>query len=180
LVARAFSPGLQAARSVRAEFTRLHPRPAAPLESAAEKRSGLLCHYFEGEWEILPDFQTLVPVRITTVDSVAIPAFAREENIGMVLSGYVEVARTGLYTFHLWSDDGSALYLGQEQVIDNDGLHGRAAETVDLALSQGHHRIRLDFFQRLGGIAFELWWEGPDLPLQPVPAVALNHVPGHH
>ena len=65
----------------------------------------------------------------------------------------------------------------REKIIDNDGLHGRAVETVDLALQVGFYPIRVDFFQRHGGVACELWWEGPEIPLQPVPPGAFSHLP---
>jgi len=174
LKARSFATDLEAGRSVEAMFTRLEPRVPVAIDVT---HAGLFCRYYEGEWRQIPDFEALNPVDERSVAEVAVPYFAREENIGLVLGGFVQVPREGLYTFHLWSDDGSALYLGEEKIIDNDGLHGRAAETVDLALQAGFYPVRIDFFQRHGGVACELWWEGPGIPLQPIPPGAFSHVP---
>jgi hypothetical protein len=41
-------------------------------------------------------------------------------------------------------------------------------------LSAGLHAIRIDYFQRGGGKALELWWQPPDGLLQPVPPSALR------
>ncbi|MDM7914971.1 MAG: PA14 domain-containing protein, partial [Candidatus Eisenbacteria bacterium] len=79
----------------------------------------------------------------------------------------------GIYTFHLFSDDGSALWIGDEKAIDNDGLHGRGAVSRTLALRPGLHPIRVEYFQGLGDSALELWYEGPGVPLAPVPAELL-------
>jgi signal transduction histidine kinase len=38
---------------------------------------------------------------------------AREENTGLVFSGYLEIPSPGVYTFHLESDDGADLFVGE-------------------------------------------------------------------
>ncbi len=167
----AFSPGMSP-RETAAEFTRVHPLAAAAVPDPVP---GLEGRYYEGAWEQLPDFAALTPVRAEILLAVTLPPFAREVDIGLVFEGYLAAPRQGMYRLHLWSDDGSALYLAGEQVIENDGLHGRAEIAADLPLTAGLHPIRVEFFQHLGGVALELWWEGPDIPLQPVPATAFYH-----
>ena len=39
----------------------------------------------------------------------------------------------------------------------------------EVALDAGPHAIRIDYFQRGGGKALELWWQPPGEQLQPVP-----------
>lgn len=46
-------------------------------------------------------------------------------NIGLVIKGFINVPKDDIYTFALLSDDGSTLVIDGEQVIDNDGPHGR-------------------------------------------------------
>jgi hypothetical protein len=53
----------------------------------------------------------------------------------------------GIYTFSLLSDDGSKLYIDDEVVIDNDGVHRPEEKTGDVALAGGIHRIRVSYFQ---------------------------------
>ena len=45
------------------------------------------------------------------------------DNFAARYTGALVVETAGLYTLYLTSDDGSALYLDGERVIDNDGLH---------------------------------------------------------
>ena len=53
----------------------------------------------------------------------------------------------------LWidRDDGSRLWIGDELVVDNDGLHGMVERTGSIALLQGKHPIRIAFFENGGG-----------------------------
>jgi hypothetical protein len=136
---------------------------------------GLTCRYYEDSWSKAPDFRALAPVRSGVADRVSAPAFAREENYGLLLNGYLKVPRDGLYILHLWSDDGSTLRLGDAPVMDNDGLHGRGEVSASFALRAGYHPIEIAYFQKLGDRAFELWIEGPELPLQQVPPEMLAH-----
>jgi hypothetical protein len=171
----AFSADLPQQHTARAEFSRLAPRPPLVLDLIKSKRlqSGLKCRYYEAACQNLPDFSTLQPFLEANMLKVSVPEFARDEDIGLVFTGCLYVPQDGLYTFYLWSDDGSALYFGDEKVIDNDGLHSKTSESADVALAEGLHPMTVTFFQHLGGIALELWWEGPGIELQPVPAASL-------
>jgi hypothetical protein len=53
----------------------------------------------------------------------------------------------GMYTFSLLSDDGSKLYIDDQVVIDNDGVHRPEEKTGDVDLAGGLHRIRVSYFQ---------------------------------
>jgi len=173
--ARAFAPGYDDDFTATATFTRREPRGPDQITAG---QPGLVCRYHEGEWQRLPDFSTLVPQRTDTVAEVTIPPHARKELFGLVLVGYLQVPRDGLYTLHLWSDDGSALLLGGELLIDNDGLHGRGEGKANVALQAGLHAIEVRFFQCRGDGDLELTIEGPEMPLQSVPAGMLSHAMG--
>jgi alpha-mannosidase len=175
--ARAFVPGMDDRFIATARFSKQVPRVAETVRGA---EPGLVRYYYTGEWDVLPDFTALNRRRIDVAGQVMIPEFARAEDIGLVLIGYLEVPHDGMYRLHLWSDDGSALEIGAERIIDNDGLHGRRAVRADVALAAGMHPIRVSFFQHLGGAAFELWIEGPGIALQEVPAEMFWHVQELH
>ena len=143
--------------------------------TGAKARPGLQCDYHEGTWKKLPDFAALQAKRSETRGSVAIPPYARPEHFGLRFRGYLKIPADGVYTLHLWSDDGSALYLGEEKVIDLDGLHGNGEIPRQLALRAGYHPIRVEYFQAGGDEALDLTIEGPGLALQSVPAEMLGH-----
>lgn len=62
-------------------------------------------------------------------------------------SGRFWIAQPGIYTFALASDDGSKLYIDDQLVIDNDGIHSITRLTRSVNLPQGVHSIRVSYFQ---------------------------------
>ena len=58
----------------------------------------------------------------------------RKDNVGAVIEGFVKVPQTGTWTIGTVSDDGSKLWIGDQLVVDNDGLHGDREKkgTIDL------------------------------------------------
>jgi cytochrome c len=61
----------------------------------------------------------------------------------------------------LVSDDGSALFLNGEQIIDNWGYHGDVAVDADIELEAGLHPIEIVYMQGLGGASLSLQWLNP-------------------
>jgi hypothetical protein len=148
--------------------------PRAPDPTSALV-PGLACEYFEGSWNALPDFAALTPVSSTTAAVVGLPAGHRPDGFAVRLWGFLAVEAAGEYTFHLASDDGSRLRLGEDVVVDNDGLHGTAERSQSIPLQAGKHALSIEFFERDGGETLELLWSGPGFSREPLPAAALWH-----
>jgi PA14 domain len=53
----------------------------------------------------------------------------------------------GEHTFRLSSDDGSRLYIDDQLVINNDGVHSEISVGAKLKLEAGLHRVRVTYFQ---------------------------------
>ena len=85
------------------------------------------------------------------MESVSIPEEVKG-NIGLVLTGYLEVPADGIYTFALLSDDGSTLMLDGELLGDNDGAHSPVEIIVQKALKAGLHPIEVRYFDCNGGV----------------------------
>jgi fibro-slime domain-containing protein len=62
-------------------------------------------------------------------------------------TGRFWIDNPGKYSFSLLSDDGSWLYIDDQLVIDNGGLHVPEEKTGSVDLSGGVHRIRVAYFQ---------------------------------
>ncbi len=87
-----------------------------------------------------------------------------------MFTGFLRVPQDGVYTLFVSSDDGSRLYLGDNLVVDNDGLHGQSEASGLAALSAGLHPIRIAYFNATGGEGLIVSWQGPGLAKQAVPA----------
>ncbi len=115
------------------------------------------------------------PSAVLVVPDVSIPEHLKAEAFAIVLTGFVRVPQTGVYTFTLDSDDGSTLHIGDRLVVDNDEPHGPRAVSGQVALSAGLHPVLLRFFESGGGYTLQLRWSGPGVSGGPVPPSAFVH-----
>src|SRR3712207_9273300 len=72
-------------------------------------------------------------------------------NIGLIITGYIEVPADGIYTFALLSDDGSTLSVDHKMVVDNDKEHSPREIIGQHAMKAGRHPIEVKFFDHNGG-----------------------------
>ena len=68
-------------------------------------------------------------------------------------SGIMNVKKAGKYTFAVSSDDGSALYINNKEIIMNDGLHGSVSKKNRVSLPAGKHQVNLLYYNNNGGHA---------------------------
>lgn len=85
------------------------------------------------------------------VSSVSIPREVKGD-IGLVLTGFLDIPEDGIYTFALHSDDGSVLTIGDRVVVDNDGAHSPREIIGQKALAKGLHPFKVTYFDYNGGI----------------------------
>lgn len=71
----------------------------------------------------------------------------RNEWFAIDYTGAFWIANPGMYTFSLLSDDGAKLYIDDQVVVDNDGVHAPLEKTGAVDLTGGIHRIRVSYFQ---------------------------------
>ena len=81
---------------------------------------------------------------------VSIPREA-SGNIGLVITGYIDVPADDIYTFCLLSDDGSYLKIDDKMVVDNDGEHSPRELIGQHAMRKGLHPIYARYFDHNGG-----------------------------
>jgi PKD repeat protein len=124
---------------------------------------GLTYEYYEGTYTSLPDFETESPVRTGSADTFDISLRDRDENFAFRYTGYVEVSEGGEYTFYTDSDDGSELYIGDQRVVENGGLHAATEESGTIELQPGRHAINVTFFEHTGEEVLDVRWSGPGI-----------------
>ncbi len=149
VTARAFVAGGRASPARSATFRRATLQAPAAVDPTS-LQAGLRYLYFEAEVARVDALVNHGAVAVGVSDDVAIPTDARDEHVGLVFSGYVKIDRDGIYTFHLTSDDGSTLHVGDRLVVNNDGPHGPSAKRGSIALAAGYHPITVGFFQGSG------------------------------
>ena len=83
--------------------------------------------------------------------------------------------KDGIYTFTTGSDDGSKLWIGEQLVVDNDGLHAYHEAQGQVALQAGVHAIRVEYFDAGGSAYLRLFWKGPGFKKQGLDPGTLLH-----
>ena len=156
-----------------ASFTRLLPLPAQQAGGAAAP--GLAFSYFEGTFRSVSDLAAQTPVMTGVGPDFSHLPHKQETNFGLRYEGYFDAPKTGLYTFDVTSDDGSALDIDGQRVVDDDGLYRVSTVTGQVALAQGRHTIRVLYFQATGGYFLHVTWQGPGLASQDIAAATLSH-----
>ena len=147
-------------------------------ENPANAVAGLNYSYYEGSWSSLPNFNSLSSIKTGTVNGFDLSIRNRDDNFGVVYAGFVAVPQDGMYTFTTSSDDGSALYIGTTEVVNNDGTHGAQNASGVIGLKAGKHLISVVYFEGGGEQVLTASWQGPGVTTGQIPAGALFHVSG--
>jgi len=71
----------------------------------------------------------------------------RNEWFAIDYTGRFWINDPGAYKFALLSDDGAKLYIDDQVIVDNDGLHPPQEKTGSVDLKGGIHSIRVSYFQ---------------------------------
>ncbi|WP_461139016.1 alpha/beta hydrolase-fold protein [Spirosoma pomorum] len=109
--------------------------------------------YYEGDWDQLPDFTRLTPVKIGRVDSTfSLDKLPRQAKFGLVLSGQLEVREEGYYLFVADSDDGSRFYLAHRLLAEFAGIQPmeHPNKSFMVPLQKGFYPVRIEYFQKEG------------------------------
>jgi len=155
-------------------FTFVQPRKA---EAPADVKPGLHYKYYEGKWRKVAELADQKPIKDGDIESFDLKPRGVKEQFGFDFTGFIDVPKEGVYTFYTKSDDASKLYIGDEQVVDNDLAHGMVERSGAIALSPGKHSIRVLYLQGVGDFGLEVSYEGPDIKRQAIPASALFCTP---
>ena len=139
-------------------------------ENPSNVKNGLDYQYYEGGWNYLPDFSFMTPVKEGSIDDLNFSPIRQQDNFAMKYIGFLDIPVDGYYTFYLNSDDGSKLYIGDLNLINNDGLHAASVASGRIGLKAGKHAITITFFEKTGAQVLDLSYDGPGISKQLIPA----------
>ena len=160
---------------------------SAPINAAttsASTSTGLNYRYYEGTWDVLPNFNTLTPVKTGTSPNIdlSVRATGKDYYYGLVWEGNLSIPTAGTYTFETVSDDGSKFYFNSlynpsvSATVNNDGLHAAIAATGTVNITAaGSYPVAITFFQKEGGQQMQVYWTGPGIPRQLIPNTAFSN-----
>ncbi|HVM48355.1 MAG TPA: PA14 domain-containing protein [Candidatus Acidoferrum sp.] len=116
---------------------------------------GLDYRCYEGNWDRLPDFEALTPVKAGIARNFDLSVRDRDEHVGLEFRGYLRIAQEGTYTFETISDDGSRLYIGDSVLRLTRLGSGAMPEPLRAAPGLALSRAQADrWVQAEGGVTF--------------------------
>ena len=135
--------------------------------------AGLNVARYEGGWQTLDQLAEREPISTGTCATLDVGERSRDEHAALVFTGFVNAPADGLWEFFTSSDDGSRLWIGDELVVENDGLHGMVERSGVIGLRAGHHPLRVEWFNAGGDLGLDVRWSGPGVTKQAIAAKSL-------
>jgi len=146
--------------------------PNAPPIDAADALVSY--EYFEGSWDVLPNFDTLTPVQNGVYPTVSIDPRGRDDNYAFRFTTQINLPTAGEYTFYLTSDDGSELKINNQSVVTNDGLHAARERSGNVSLTADVHDVVVTFFEKTGFDSLLVEIDGPQITRQTINNFLVN------
>ena len=159
------------------------PDPLRAADNPVGTMPGIGVAYYALEpVSFLPDFSALESFSGEVVEEIeyastngAFMGSGLADDVGALFVGWVEIPFAGQWRFSTDSDDGSALFIGDQRIVDNDGTHPMQERTGVIGLEAGVHAIRVEFFERGGGAGLFVKYAAPGAALTVIPASAWSH-----
>ena len=140
----------------------------------SDKGNGVSYSYFDGKnWEDIPDMSKLKPSKTGKLNEFEISKMGSVGELAQFalrMESYLNIKNEGDYTFYTYSDDGSNLYIDGQKVVDNSGQHGTIERGGNVQLTAGYHKVTVDYFNHAGGGWLDVFYKGPGIPKQILPA----------
>jgi len=154
------------------EFSKKEPDPGIKTGNLLP---GIKYQYFLGDWDSVPDFNKLKPVKAGILENFTLNTKDTTEYYGFCFDGYILVPASDIYVFSTNSDDGSLLWIDGKKLVDNDALHPAMEVESGVALGKGYHKIHVGYFNKTGLDGLTVSIRSPGMKKQPVPDKMLFH-----
>ena len=115
-------------------------------------KTGISWKYYEPDGNIsLESIQTSPVKKEGVTDVISEKVKQREDRYALQFDGYININKDGIYDFFTYSDDGSKLFIDDEEVVNNDGEHGGTEAPGRTAWKKGYHKIGVVCLDAGGG-----------------------------
>ena len=142
-------------------------------------KPGISWKYYEPEGNISLESIQSSPVKKEGITStISEKVKQREEKYALQFDGYIKIDKEAIYDFFTYSDDGSKLFIDDEEVVNNDGEHGGVEASGRAALKKGYHKIKVVYFDAGGGNELRVSWQNSNGNREAIPAKVLFHDAG--
>lgn len=163
-------------------------KPLSPQPAADKVEPGLAVIYFSNMFNKLNEIGKLgkgkpgEPIKLLdhkTNDGNVLTS-DKSMGVGAKITGLIKFDQAGTYVFHVNSNDGVRVTIAGIKLHENDGVHAdELSEPIPFVVDQaGWYELAVDYFQKKGTSALQLFWTPPGGSQAPVPATQFAHFKG--
>ena len=136
--------------------------------------NGINYTVYEGEWRGKPDLTKTRPVSNGKTFRFKVKNIKkREDYFAVIFQSYLEIDKSGQYTFYSSANDGSVFYIDDQVVVDNAGYFGAKTDKGKIKLQKGRHLIKILYYENSGSESLDVYMEGPGMAKQAIPPYKL-------
>lgn len=160
-------------------------KPVSPQPAANQIEPGLAVIYFHNMFQRLNDIGKLgkgvqgKPISLLDhkTNDGNVLTDDRPMGSGAKITGLIKFDAAGKYVFRMISNDGARVTIAGIKLLEDDGVHGDTlSDPVELVVEQpGWYEIKVDYFQKKGTSALQLFWTPPGAAEAVVPAPQYAH-----
>ena len=137
---------------------------------------GLEFDYYEDLFSFTKEMDEAQPRRSGVATRVEYEPYVTAEKFGYIFRGFILIPEDGTYTFYINSNDGSKLYINDQELIDNDsGRHAAIEHAGTISLKAGEYPFMVKYFQMEAAKALQVSWDGPGFSKKELTAEFLFH-----
>jgi alpha-L-fucosidase len=136
---------------------------------------GINYKYFEPAGKIDMNVFTRAYTTAGVAERIGLSKKNRTDKFAFEFNGFIKIETDGAYTFFTDSDDGSMLFIDDEEIVNNDGDHGNVEKSGKAYLKKGYHKFKVLYFDSGGGNSLKVSVQPEGAEKQEVPASILFH-----
>jgi hypothetical protein len=102
----------------------------------------------------------------------------KSSKVGVLLDGYIHLAKPGAYALQVLSNDGVEVYVDGKLIVSDPNVHSDRLSDIGVYTSakEGWQPLHIRYFQRKGSAALKLYWRPPgSSEFEVVPEGAYGH-----
>ncbi|MGQ0676154.1 MAG: PA14 domain-containing protein [Rhodospirillales bacterium] len=160
--------------------------PVSPQPAADKIDTGLGVIYYQNYFKKLDEITKLgkgkpgrpIPVLDHKTQDGNVLTASAAMGVGAKITGLIKFDKPGKYVMQMNSNDGARVTIAGKKILEDDGIHGdEMSDPVELTIDQtGWYDIAVDYFQRKGTSALQLFWTPPGGSQAIVPAANYAHM----
>jgi len=127
-----------------------------PATALTDVKPGVSYKYFEGGFKSTAELASAKVKKTGILKNISLETAAVRDSFAFEFNSWIKIQKKGIYRFYTYSDDGSKLFIDDIEVVNNDGSHGAKRTDGKIALDEGFHNFRVQYFEDYMGNELEV------------------------